>query len=88
MYYGLNISHQVSGQKHIQKYGNKLNIFRKMIKNRASLYLDDLYKYKVMMNEVANISLMVNWGYGEKNLESKSEEEITKIFLEIIEKYN
>ena len=88
MYYGLNISHQVFGQKHIQKYGNKLNIFKKMIKNKASLYLDDLYKYKVMMNEVANISLMVSWGYGEKNLESKNEEEITKIFLEIIEKYN
>jgi len=88
MYHELNISQQVFGQRHIQKYGNKVNIFKKMIPNKASLYLDDLYEYKVMMNEVADISLMVNWGYGEKNLESKSEEEITEIFLEIIEKYN
>tara|TARA_B100000575_G_scaffold292310_1_gene300306 strand:- start:924 stop:1580 length:657 start_codon:yes stop_codon:yes gene_type:complete len=69
---GIYMKDNIIGQDSIRKHGNKINALKAYGISNCDLYIDDMRHYVDELNEISDISLMADWGYGLKDPDSVS----------------
>lgn len=80
---GVFMHERIIGQSSIKKYGNKINALKANGVLKCDLYIDDMMHYVNELSEIAELSLMADWGYGNPDKDSISCSVAAKILKSI-----